>query len=101
MISLDNLRPYVVPEKPFLPGWRGKEAVQGYFGKCQFIVTVDHDGHTEASLLRKTGGRNRRPTKKMVREFFQVWNVSPLSREEGRNGMQHFVVYHPKRNKLQ
>ena len=49
------------------------DLVCGYLGNTAFVVTLDGDGHCEASLSRA----DRAPTPGEVMAFFRKWGVLP------------------------
>lgn len=91
---------------PVLPGYTGFAAVQGERLGVLFLITVDHDGHVEASFsTRKTRRRrrgiycepatiNHKPaTPPQCRAFFRAWGLTPYE-FDGRvvSSVRHYVV---------
>lgn len=96
---------YLDDDPPCLPGYTGFAAVQGERLGVAFLITVDHDGHVEASFSThkpKSRGIRRRPytgprsdpaTPPQCRAFFRVWGITPVEFDGTRlKGIRHYVV---------
>lgn len=96
MISFDRLQKYKTKEGANVAGLiektsPGTSVIAGQFGALNFMVTLDHDGHCEASLA----GIQSRPTEAQIAAFYKAWGVerpqSPPSRIFKSKGL-HWVV---------
>lgn len=92
---------YLDDDPPELPGYTGFAAVQGSRLGVSFLITVDHDGHVEASFsVRETRIKRRRrgyfgkaATPPQCRAFFRAWGVTPEEFDgEDRGGIRHYIV---------
>lgn len=91
-MNLDRLRriadrgpkPYPVP--PDL-----RDHLTGLDGRMSWIVTVDLDGHVEASLART----DRPPTDREAANFFRMWDATPEAEAQtgpARTFIRHWIV---------
>jgi hypothetical protein len=81
MIDLTPLRTLADPNITGLPCYHGGgEVIVGYLGTLRFIVSVEPDGHCEASLA-----RGKRPaTDAQVTAFFRKWGIPVPKMEDTR-----------------
>lgn len=87
-VDLSPLERFVGDNPPVLPGYNAGRALIGEWEGLTFIVTQDHDGHTEASL----SVRGRLPGEGRCRAFFRMWGVRPEFDGEPRRTCIHWLV---------
>jgi hypothetical protein len=76
---------YLDDTPPVLPFYTGFAAVQGRRLGVSFLISVDHDGHIEASfstpetrIKRRRRGYNSKPaTPPQCWAFFRAWGINP------------------------
>lgn len=67
----------------------GTDVFMGWLGRTAWMVTVDSDGHVEASLSRVD---KFKPTDAQVRAFFRLWGRDPGVETRAAKRCRHFVV---------
>ncbi|MEO3479356.1 hypothetical protein AAFO90_16940 [Phaeobacter sp. CAU 1743] len=85
------LKPFVESKPKTLPFYSGGGDVTiGQFGPTRFIITLNPDGHTEASLSR--GSPLWRPTDSQIAAFFRLWGCQPLYEDPRAKRCRMFVM---------